>query len=105
MNVELGLFQLENLFQNPNRFSFFDLRRERKPSTPQIEKLLKQAIEASAHDLVERLTAEKVAKEHPIVLVCETGATSAQLARELESAGFEQIYIVAGGVEGLLSET
>jgi rhodanese-related sulfurtransferase len=102
--MEIGLFQLENLFQNPNRFVFLDLRVERKLAGPALDKMLNQAIAVTGAAVLERLTFDNVPKEYPIVLLCEDGKTSARVARDLEAAGYSQLYKVAGGVEGLLSE-
>lgn len=39
------------------------------------------------------------AKHLPVVLTCRNGQTSAQAARRLKKAGFEQVYWLEGGVQ------
>lgn len=38
------------------------------------------------------------AKALPIVLVCETGATVGAAAKRLKQAGFQQVYVLDGGI-------
>lgn len=102
--MEIGLFQLENLFHNPSRFFFFDLRSERRPVAETVDPLLARAMPIEPADLHDHLKAQNTPLEFPILLVCEDGRTSAEKARELEAAGFGNIYVVTGGVTGLLSE-
>lgn len=102
--MELGLFQLENLLMNPNMFMFLDLRGSRDSAHPAVDGLLKRAHGVSEPAVDKFLDEKRWPKERPVVLVCADGMTSARTARALEAAGFEQIYIVAGGVAGLLSE-
>lgn len=102
--MEIGLFQLENLFLNPNRFLFFDLRSEKRPSAPAIDGYLSRAVAMEPGDLSAHLRAEQTPLEFPVLLLCQDGETSGQIARELEAAGYMNIYVVTGGVAGLLSE-
>jgi rhodanese-related sulfurtransferase len=100
--MEIGLFQLENLCSTPSRFQFFDLRANPVPVHKHIDILLKKATaERPAHLPAHLKAADKAA---PVVLVCENGKTSEACARDLEAAGFTNVYVIAGGVEGLLSE-
>ncbi|MGE0526607.1 MAG: rhodanese-like domain-containing protein [Bdellovibrionales bacterium] len=102
--MEIGLFQLENLFLVPSRWVFIDIRESHGPVEPQVESLLRKATPLSRREVRVHLERCGADREAPIVIVCETGASSAEVARELERAGFNQVYIVAGGVAGLLSE-
>ena len=61
-----------------------------------------KANSASAWRLQEALKAAD--REAPVVLLCQNGKASEASAAALEAAGFSNIYVVAGGVEGLLSE-
>lgn len=102
--MEIGLFQLENLFLTPNRYLFFDLRVEITPSKPAIDNYLTKAKPIDAQKLHAHLKEQNTPKEFPVLVVCENGETSAEVARELEAAGYGNIYVVTGGVAGLLSE-
>lgn len=98
--MELGLFQLENIFLSPSPFQFFDLRKDTQSLPAPLDRLFKKAQVISLGELLKK----NLPKEQPVVLVCEDGKTSQEAARQLEAAGHSQTYIVAGGVAGLLSE-
>lgn len=105
--MELGLFQLENLFLNPNRFIFFDLRVEemRTIAVPhEVQVLLKRAETMAQDEVAGALKARALPPEFPVVLVCANGKCSRELADDLERAGYKNVYVVAGGVAGLLLE-
>ncbi|MBN6150646.1 rhodanese-like domain-containing protein [Xanthomonas sp. AmX2] len=38
------------------------------------------------------------AKSSPVVLVCRTGTASSGAAKQLKKAGFEQVYVLDGGI-------
>lgn len=98
--MELGLFQVENLAGAPALYLFFDIRSRREPSA--VDSLLRRAVVASPAEVEAQLKA--VPKSAPVLLLDEDGRTSREFARRLEGQGFEQVYVVAGGVEGLLAE-
>ncbi len=102
--MEIGLFQLENLFLSPSQFFFFDLRTEKRPIAPNLDQYLSRATAMEAPELAGHLKAQNTPLEYPILLLCQDGGTSAEIARELEAAGYTNIYVVTGGVTGLLSE-
>lgn len=102
--MEIGLFQLENLFLSPSRFLFFDLRTEKRPVAPSIDQYLSRATAIEPNELGAHLQAQNTPHEFPILLLCQDGGTSAEIARGLEAAGYTNIYVVTGGVAGLLSE-
>ncbi|MBX3020848.1 MAG: rhodanese-like domain-containing protein [Bdellovibrionales bacterium] len=102
--MPIGLFQLENLSMTGARFAFFDLRVEAKPVTPHIDRLLMKAEHVRVNEAEARLGKIVPDKSAPVVLLCENGKTSRDLAHRLESAGYANVYVVSGGVEGLLSE-
>ena len=43
-------------------------------------------------------------KTRPLLVYCDTGTTSAQLARRLRSAGFTQVHVLQGGLATWRSE-
>lgn len=102
--IEFGFFQLENLFLNPSRFLFLDLRTNRSPTVPAVDRLLKTAEPVNAPSVKNYVVAKKVDREFPVVLVCAEGHDSKIAAADLSKAGYINIYVVAGGVAGLLSE-
>lgn len=103
MNVmTIGLFQLENLAMMPTRFAFLDLRAQAAPVSSHIDNLLMRSTLVAPEKAESHL--KDADKEEPVVLVCEDGNTSMEVARRLEAAGFDNVYVVSGGVAGLLSE-
>jgi rhodanese-related sulfurtransferase len=103
--MEIGLFQLENLIISRMPFTLLDIRIERGGELPhEIDRCLKVAQAVASAEVEKFLTDEGGAKDRPILLVCESGVTSSKLAEKLEATGFTNVYVVAGGVEGLLSE-
>ncbi len=103
--MEIGLFQLENLTISRSPFTFLDLRADRSRALPdQLQNCVKVARPTPPEQVEEFLTKESGPKDRPILLMCENGKISAATADRLESAGYANVYIVAGGVDGLLSE-
>lgn len=96
-------FQLENLSLVPTRFLLIDLRRNYE-NTPELP-MLAPAVRILPESVPSHLKKEKIEKDFPIVLMCEDGETSKSLADDLQTKfDYNQIYIVAGGLKGLLSE-
>ena len=44
---------------------------------------------------------DKIKKDKPVYLLCRSGARSAQAAQELQKKGYENIFVVEGGLECL----
>lgn len=102
--MEIGLFQLENLSMMPTRFMFLDLRVQTAAVHPQIDGLLKKSVAVKADEAEAHLSKSLPDKNQPVVLIDESGERSEALARRLETAGYTNVYVVTGGVAGLLSE-
>jgi rhodanese-related sulfurtransferase len=102
--VEIGLFQLENLIHSHIRFVLLDLRKQAEPLPEALAAISARCMRLSVKNLEEYLVGEKAHKEAPVILLCENGKSSSAVASQLESAGYTNIYVVEGGVEGLLSE-
>lgn len=103
--MEIGLFQLENLVLTRTQFGLLDLRQvPAVTSVRPIDMILKAAVAVTPAQVVNYIQTQKWIKEYPVVLLCESGQVSSQIARQLEATGYSNIYVVAGGAEGLLSE-
>lgn len=102
--MEIGLFQLENLSLTRTQFCLLDLREERSPINASIDALLSKAAPSTPGQIEEKLQALRIDKGFPVVLICADGKISEKTARKLESSGYENIYVVARGIDGLLSE-
>lgn len=101
----LGLFQLESLIQARPTFLFFDIRiRPQIVGIPQVQAVLDQATVVRRDQLLTNLKTRDARKDDPIILMCEDGRLSISAAGELEAAGFAQVYVVDGGLDGLLRE-
>ena len=55
-----------------------------------------KSVQMSQFDPESKLLAN--AKSHPVVVVCRTGVTAAGAASRLKKAGFEQVYLLDGGI-------
>ena len=100
--MEIGLFQLENLLAIRNQFIFLDIRKKFEPWPRELNRLLQTAVHVDQSR--NYLSTQKIPVETPVILIDENGERSKVEARELELAGYKQLYIVAEGVLGLLSE-
>ncbi|MGE4132034.1 MAG: rhodanese-like domain-containing protein [Bdellovibrionales bacterium] len=102
--MEIELFQLENLFLSPSRFVFWDLRQKvHGTGRDSLDQLLSKANTVQEQEIEAELS-KLSARDFPIVLLCEDGRRSSQLAQQLEKKGYVNVYVVAGGVVGLLAE-
>jgi rhodanese-related sulfurtransferase len=103
--MTLGLYQLENLISARPLFHFLDLRvSPQVVAEVRVQSILAQARVVRANDLLNYLQSLNARKDEPIVLLCEDARLSNSAAVELDQAGFQQIYIVEGGLDGLLRD-
>lgn len=103
--MTLGLYQLENLVMARPSFRFLDVRMHPQiVSIPRVQAILATATVVSKTQVVDHLKNVKCGSDDPVVLLCEDGRLSHTVANELDSSGFKQIYLVEGGLDGLLRE-
>lgn len=103
--MEIGLFQLENLMISRSPFVFLDLRETREENLPpEIQRCLQNAHPVAADEAESYLKSQQISPDRPILLMDEEGERARQTARSLEAAGYSNVYIVAEGLAGLLSE-
>ncbi|MGZ3722206.1 MAG: rhodanese-like domain-containing protein [Bdellovibrionales bacterium] len=102
--MEIGLFQLENLIHSNIRFSFLDLRTEFKDLPPVLELVLSRALRLGVKSLEDYLKKENLIKDAPVILLSENGIAAQAASKRLEAAGYTNVYVIEGGVDGLLSE-
>lgn len=100
--MDIGLFQLENLLSIRNQFIFLDIRVKFEDWPRELKAILRSAVHVDQSR--NYLVMHKIPLETPIILIDENGERSKIEARELELTGYKQIYTVAEGVLGLLSE-
>jgi rhodanese-related sulfurtransferase len=102
----IGLFQLENLVLSRSPFVFIDLRQpidDRALPEP-LSGYLKLAQRIGSEEVKAHLQKNAVDKNKPVLLLSANEVASVVVARDLEAAGYANVYIVAGGLDGLLSE-
>lgn len=100
--MEIGLFQLENLLSIRNQFVFLDVRKQNTDWPPALKTVLGGA--QPTQDPKNYLIKIKIPQATPVILIDEDGRSVNEKARELEDAGYKNIYTVADGLAGLLSE-
>lgn len=99
----IGLFQLENLILSRSPFLFLDVRSGEGPRPPEpIAGYLKAAVQIDPNQALEHVRGKE--KERPILLIANDESAAAKVALTLEAAGFTNVYIIAGGLPGLMSE-
>ena len=103
-DFSIDVFQLENLINNKLSFLFFNLS-----STFSVDgygnfvsSILKSSQASTQTDIRNKL--EKVDKSKPIILICERGNQSRDLARHLHKEGFINVFFVTGGIMSLTKE-
>jgi len=60
---------------------------------------IQEAINIPLAKLEEKLSTLDKRKNHPIIVVCQTGARSVTACKTLTKAGFEQIFSLVGGMQ------
>lgn len=102
---EIGYFQLENLTLNQVTFVFFDLRKNKSPIKDEpLRSMIKPALPFDQDDVSGYLSEKAFDKSTPIVLLCDDGVVSIQLARQLEEFGYKNVNVIENGFVGLLDE-
>ncbi len=96
--MKIGSYQLQNLLQQRTRFIFLDLR------TGDIDRrhaLLQESVVVDESQAVGHVRENSPSQDFPIVLVCEDGIRSLQVALALGGAGFSNLFIVRDGFNAL----
>lgn len=96
-------FQLENLINNNISFLCFNLSAYFvvKSSEDWIISLFKKAVVNTEKEV--QNSVKKIQKLQPIVLLCETGEESSNLAQILHKKGYINTFFVKGGMVSLNS--
>src|SRR5262249_31399590 len=91
----ISAFQFRGLFTNNVSFLFFDLRTGE--SVPQYSR----AIKTTADHVVEELNKRTSDKRTPVLILCEDGILSKEVAKKVADLGFINVVIVDGGAKAL----
>jgi rhodanese-related sulfurtransferase len=101
----IGFYQLENLIIARPSFRFLDVRVcPQAVSMQRVQSILNQSTVVNQNEVLNYLERTQVQKTDPIVLMCEDGRLSCGIADTLDAAGFEQLYVVEGGVDSLMRD-
>ncbi|MES2856496.1 MAG: rhodanese-like domain-containing protein [Bdellovibrionota bacterium] len=92
--MEIGQYQLENLMKNGVRFSYFDLSDTN--ATAQ-HPLLKGSQQIGHDAVVKHIGDLGLSKDAPIVLICQNGTKSLEVARKLSENSYLNVYVIEGG--------
>ena len=107
--MEIGLFQLENLLISRSPFLFLDLRSvtelESASLPAELQNVVAGAVRIGPAEVLGHLKGLNHDLDRPLVLLSQDGSVSEQVAAQLEAGGYRNVYVVAGGVVGLLSES
>ena len=60
---------------------------------------IESAINAPLGNLKEELSKWEPHKKTPVLIACQTGARSATAGKILSNAGFEQVFVITGGMQ------
>ena len=64
-----------------------------------VQSHIEEAINTPLGKLAEHLPQLEAHKKTPVLIACETGTRSASAARILTKAGFEQVFVITGGMQ------
>lgn len=98
----IEVFQLENLINNNLSFLFFNLSSHFsvKDSNDFTSSVLKLSKAGTEQEIQKQL--EQTDKSKPVVLICEKGDQSRDLALRLQKKGFINTFFVKGGIVSLI---
>lgn len=106
MVLTVGLFQLESLMVAAAPFQLLDIRvMPIAVNSNRVQSVLTMAKVVRSSDLLQYLKNFEIGKESPVILMCEDGRLSMSEALHLEKKGYNQVYVVEGGTDGLLRES
>lgn len=78
----------------------FDVREPNEYTGGHIE----NAINAPLSTLTERLPSLEAYKKTPVLIACQTGMRSGSAGKILTKAGFEQVYVITGGMQAWIDD-
>lgn len=96
-------FQLENLIRGLIGFHFFNLCKKNPELPERWSWMVQRAQVLEPHQAMEHILKSCPDLSSPIVLICEKGRRSGQIALRLEKKHYLNVYALKGGVKGLES--
>jgi len=114
MAQTIGFFQFDNLVKGRVPFLFVNLNVDTSALYPHIYKMHLERMLLSIPDqsigtmepaeIVSFIQDQKILAHQAIVLLCEDGKRSEQVACALETANYANVFVIAGGWQKLLEE-
>jgi rhodanese-related sulfurtransferase len=107
--MPIGSYQFDNLVSNHVPFALFTRKvaLEKIYSGEDLKFILRQVIELPAitqEEIFSLIQARGFKKDHPIVVMCESGAEAPAIAHTLEEMGYINTFFVLDGFQALLPE-
>jgi|SRR6185312_12250324 len=107
--LPIGFYQFDNLVHNHIPFALFTLEFpfEKIYSSEDLKHLQRQLIllaVVSQNEILSIIENRGFKKDHPIVVLCEKGITSKEIAQALEEMGYMNTFFVLDGFKSLLPE-
>jgi rhodanese-related sulfurtransferase len=65
---------------------------------------IEQALNIPLGKLPERLSSIEDHKKKPVLIACQTGTRSASAGKILTKAGFEQVFVITGGMQAWVND-
>lgn len=114
MAQSIGFFQFDNLVKGRVPFLFVNLNIDTKALYPHIYKMHLERMLLNIPDrnievmepaeIVSIIQDQKLPAHQAIVILCDNGERSEQIARALEAANYVNVFVIAGGWQKLLTE-
>ncbi len=101
---ELGRYQLQNIASNSLPYVFVNLESSPLVIPSQDGWMFKKLVAISPRELLEKLPDLSADKQYPVLLIDRNGALSQKASRQLTIAGYMNVFIVAGGLEGFVKD-
>ncbi len=105
---QIGIYQLENLIMQRVPFTLLDLTSGKNLITPfehlnpyYLNFFKAQILTSNETDYKLTEKFQVLAKDAPVIVICDTGKESFKIANELESAGYINVFYVLGGADSL----
>jgi rhodanese-related sulfurtransferase len=99
----IGWFQIESLLLNHMGFILFDLR-PHPDHTAEPKLFWDHARTVKPEDALSQAKEHLAALDQPLLLLCEDGEVSCQVAARLVRAGYSNLCVIEGGYKQLMSD-
>lgn len=103
---KIGYYQLNNLVQNRIPFLFLNFSEDLSTWYESIYKLHIQTYQRlTTLDQAENLlNEEKIPKDFPILIVCQSGLQSMNFAQYLQKNSYTNVYVIDGGIQQMMTD-